>query len=141
MRIGHLLPTRPEWYDRHPATFMLGGAGDGVNPGGGGIYRFTYTVPTGKKAYLDSGMVALYQMTYYTVGTVAGVFLFVFAGGQEWVILAKRTYSNVPGEGSEAVVAAFGILNPGDYVRSFDSSDTNMTYNVRANIKITEFDA
>lgn len=141
MRIGHLQPTRPEWYDRRPSTFIKTFQQDSVNAGFGGTTRWTYTVPAGKKCYIDSAQAYIHLRTIRTDGTYIGVVISYTPAVGTSDFINLRVYENVPGAGGRAALAAIGIMSAGDVVSGGDYGTTAGTYDVETSVKLTEFDA
>ena len=91
MRVGFPGGPRLEWYDRNPQPVDEVYIFDGVAPHAATV-RFTYTVPTGKKFFLEN---AFAQVNRYTAAGTAGVAKgLVQARGAE-VIQAKIQTNNV----------------------------------------------
>lgn len=141
MRIGHLQPTRPEWYDRRPTTFIKAYQQDSVNAGAGGTFRWTYTVPAGKKCYVDSAAAYIYVRTLRTTGTYFGVVITYTPAVGTSDFINMRVYDNVVGAGGSTALAAIGIMAAGDMVQGGDYGTTTGTYDVESSVKLTEFDA
>lgn len=79
VRVGHLQPTRPEWWDRNPIARhqagLTGGAGPVVQ-----TTVWTYTVPTNKKAWLAYAQVSFTVDQEGTGGGLSNAFINVSDG-------------------------------------------------------------
>ena len=144
MRVGHLQPTRPEWYDRNPLTLGQVYQADAVSGGAGGTARWSYTVPAGKKCYIDGLMAYLYVAALRTAGGFHGAVITYIAGGGAGGtvdLLNLRVYDNVRGAGKEIAIGAQGMMQAGDRILGSDYSATTGTYDTETVAKLTQYDA
>lgn len=141
MRVGHLQPTRPEWYDRNPSVSLLSAsvAITGADPS---TVRAGLTIPTGRKGYID-----LVQSTVFR--TVAGTpDAFVLALVRYNNLLSNRSiqmiYSNVSSYGpvGDQWLGQGGIVVAGDAMDIFTLvTFTDGVVEVYCTVKLTLFDA
>lgn len=142
MRVGFPGGPRLEWYDRN-AQFLLTSwntldAGPHAT-----TMRWSYTVPTGKKAFIESYEIFEQIVTAAgTPGTRIIQLRITPSGGSitVWVFLVLK--SNNPGDTQSVFAGHSGILLAGDVLQSdtYDDS-TGGTVAYIASSKITEFDA
>jgi hypothetical protein len=141
VRIGHLQPTRPEWYDRNPSAILRGYQGVAVNGTPGGSTPWQYTVPTGKKCYIDSLQTVISVSALRTAAGNHGAIISLsqFAGSID--LLRAELYENVYGAGVSERLAAVGAIGAGDYIFGAHWGASTGTYNVYISAKMTEYDA
>lgn len=133
---------RPAWYDRNPLSvfksFNLAAVAPHVN-----TVRWTYTVPAGRKAMIESVMIETFRDA---VAGAAGLFIGFIryavggAGGDAYVV--ARSNANTLGAESRINESQGGIMFAGDVLtgETVDGS-TGGTVLYMVNAKITEFDA
>lgn len=141
MRIGHLQPSRPEWFDRNPTAKALS-ANVTIAGSDAGTVRATYTAPTGKKAYLDIAMMTCFRTVDGTPNQQFVVGLLYSDGAASFYIqLIKSSVSNYGAVGDQWLGQG-GILTAGQTLQFVTSSSfTDGTVEVLAGAKVTEFDA
>lgn len=141
MRVGHLQPTRPDWYDRTPVGSQkqedttFAGPNAGTTP-------WSYTVPANKKAWLASAMASMRVATAPTLAGVGYAYVAALIGGFVYPFARCDLFSSVPGE-RDAMVNAPGVMIPaGANVFGFyTNTSTGGTFDVQLVALITEFDA
>lgn len=141
MRIGHLQPSRPEWYDRNPVAVYRYYQGASVNGGAGGTSRWTYTVPSGKKCYIDMVSARLNVQTRRTAAGFHTAVISMTAGAVSIDPVRVEVYENVYGAGSAAGLSNLGAMGAGDVLFAQDAGASTGDYNVTMSAKMTEFDA
>jgi len=134
--------SRLAWYDRNPTNRYQYFLGTNLTPHAI-TQRWTYTVPTGKKALLELAWVLCRRMTAATTaGRPYSVIDYQPYGGTEAALLMAEVVTNNVAETSEKQLGQSIIMNPGDLIRGLtvdDSTGGNCDYRLIA--KITEFDA
>lgn len=133
---------RPQFYDRNavPASAMY--SAGGVAPHGT-TTRWTYTVPAGKKAWVDAVCAELYRDVAAAAAAIAAVNINYQANGGGGSVLCQAAQStNALVQVSEFVFTQFGYMGPGDivYATTLDTS-TGGSNAYTASIKRTEYDA
>lgn len=141
MRIGHLQPSRPEWFDRSPvanpqvASFLI------QSPVASAVL-WTYTVPAGKKAWIASAFVSQSVSAAPTTASYGYTIVDVFTGGTSYPIVRVFLFSGVPGATEHAGVGAGWMVPAGVQIRGLWSNlSTGGTFELVASSMITEFDA
>lgn len=141
MRIGHLQPTRPEWFDRNPTTFALQGAASVVGAAGTTVL-WTYTVPTGKKAYWDASQLDVFRTVDGTPNIRA--LLQIRYTAQAVTATLLRIDSSVSNYGpcGDQWMGQGGIMVAGDVLEAnYNIGATDGTLAILATAKVTQFDA
>jgi len=134
--------SRPFWYDRNPVNVIKAYTALTVGPHTI-TTRWGYTVPSGKKAFLESAVCYLRRTEVATtVGRAVG-FIDITPAGQspQYYILAEIITNNV-GDSHTMTIGHAGILLAGDRIRgrtADHSTGGSLNYYVVA--KIIEFDA
>jgi hypothetical protein len=142
MRTWQTIIGRPAWYDRNPTHKLLSWGQLNVAPHGETV-RWTYTVPAGKKAFVESVFAYLRRSAAATtVGRAAVVIWITPSGGSAAILIDVEILTNNVGDSDRQGVGQSLILLPGDTIeaRTVDIS-TGGTVNYSAAAKITEFDA
>lgn len=141
MRVGHLNVTRPEWYDRTPSVSLLS-FNMSLAPHAN-TQRLSYTVPSGRKAYLEFLYLSLFRTA---AAAPAGVVFLTFdytPNGGLLTNLAVIDYGgNAVGDRVAEMVGSTFTMLVGDQLALFTSdSGTGGSVIYRLGVKITEFDA
>lgn len=143
--VGHLQQTRPAYYDRGAANTLLAYTATAVAPHAATV-RATYTVPTGKRAYIDSARVEIINQTPAAGGGIAFLTVNLNSATEGTNVMCGHIQDRVGGTWATGfwvsqVVGAIGLIVAGDTVRII-SSDGAATGNAnyRAFSKIAEFD-
>ena len=127
---------RPPYYDRNPAGVSEFYNGVGIAPHAE-TQRVTYTVPTGKKALLESMFVSVAQETAATDDLEA--LLYVALGSSPWV--TALTFNRALDTRDNMAIGPAGFLPPGGLIRAFSKDlKTGGTMSHRCGIRITTFD-
>jgi len=142
VRVGFPGGPRLEWYDRNPSTQLLWYGGAGIAPHGL-IARATYTVPTGKKAFLEYGIVVAIRATApTTAGRVTTQITITPSGGSAAGFLVIRWTSAVLDYHESMNVGNAGALAAGDMIQVMTADlSTGGTLDYSAGVKLTEFSA
>jgi hypothetical protein len=142
MRTGQPIIGRPAWYDRNPVTTFKSYYEGNVAPHGL-TERWTYTVPSGKKALVE--LIAIWMnrtAAPTTLGRAEARLLFFPSGGSETPLVYSVLYDSNVGAEKNVNIGQSSIMLQGDKIRAttYDGSiGGNVSYLVLA--KITEFDA
>jgi len=132
---------RPEWYDRNPIHRLYGYSGN-LAPHSV-TTRWTYTVPAGKKAFLE--LAAVHHIKTAAATTVVNSYssiLITPSGGSLTELIAAQIYTNAVGDKDRAETGHAAVLLAGDIIQfNTYNGDTGGTVWHRGVAKITEFDA
>jgi len=128
---------RAEWFDRNPALQISGWGSDSVSPHGL-TQRFSYTVPSGKKALITLMNVSIMRVLAGTTADIAQINIQL----QAQVIILLEIKSNTIGDGRYVGVGTLSLLNAGQTLTgyTFDSS-TGGTIAYWMELSLTTFDA
>jgi len=133
---------RKEWYDRNPVRRKNRFFAMNVPPHSG-IQRWTYTVPTNKKACIEflTQLVMRYSVAT-TVGLVELYIMYQPFGESAATMLSNQLLTNNVGDKDEHDFGMAGLLQEGDlvYARSYDISTGGAVSYVSV-LHVTEFDA
>jgi len=132
---------RPAWHDRNPFVIMRGFSS--VTGPHSMTDRWTYTVPAGKKAYIEFLCIKSIRATAAgTAGTVVIQITYTPSGASEQVLAATGLYTNTVGDKDEVTCGHALTMLAGDLLKglTYDGS-TGGTVNYLVVAKITEFDA
>lgn len=139
MRVGHLRMVRPDWYDRNPVNNGRSSAGS-VTPHLL-TTRWSYTVPSGYLAYLDSLQVCWIRTVAPGAVGLAIVVVSQFDGVTGLNIILETTHMS-PGVGARTSseigqlgAAIAGVL----YTCESVDPSTGGTMYLGAFLKVTEF--
>jgi len=142
VRSGQPIISRPEWFDRNPVHRYNYYFGLSQSPHSD-TNRFTYTVPAGKKAFIELLTVFLIRDGAPTTAGWSRATLYLQpSGGTLQRCLIASIYSASLGASDHAELGQNCLLYPGDVVTGETgdgSTGGSVTYVVAA--KITEFDA
>lgn len=140
MRIGHLQPTRPDWYDRTPTAVPQVYEQTTGAPSVGRT-NWTYTVPSGRKAWLAAVYVSYSCVGAPTFGNIARSEIVVNVGSSDVILARAMVYTSVPGE-RDCVVNQSGWMMPsGTTLKGGDVSlATGGSWEICQSAIITEFD-
>ena len=137
MRVGFPGGPRLEWYDRNPSTDVLVYSASGVAPHAVTV-RATYTVPTGKKAWLSLITQSIFRATAATV--VGKVTTWIWIAGAPASFLLHQ--DNTEAAKEHAITSAVAAVQSGQVVeiRTQDAGEGG-TMDYVLSILYTEFDA
>ena len=137
MRVGFPGGPRLEWYDRNPQGVEQAYTAAGVAPHGFTV-RFTYTVPTGKKFFLENAVGITVRKTAATTPGMA----FCGVSARNYGVVEGQVRTNNVGDLNSMNVGRTVIMVAGDQLKG-DSQDASeggtMDYEVYAHG--IEFDA
>lgn len=142
MRTGHVASSRPQYYDRNPVG-AIASFGEALTAPHNTTTRFTYTAPTGKKAFIESAFVSAVRRTAAGTPSVMEAYLFhapVGVGGQV-IAYITETQASV-GVEKVSQYTGLGFVKASDVLRA-DTSDasTGGTYQYHIVLWYVEFDA
>ena len=133
---------RPFWYDRYPGHVLRHYGMLGVAPHGA-TARWTYTVPPGRKAFLELLTAFIHRATVATTPGLAYIYVFITpAAAPGGTVMVALIRTNNIGDKDRGEVGHASILHAGDTVTAYSldlSTDGTIDYFVAA--KITEYDA
>lgn len=128
----------PEWYDRNPLqvgnSWLLAGTGVHVP-----TVRFTYTVPAGRKAMVESIQLFL-LVDAAGVGSASAFAIVQPGGGAGITLLYDIVQTNVLGERESVTLGASFMLLPTDVFTLNTQLAGLGTATIFVGAKITEFD-
>lgn len=130
--------TRPSinWFDRNPSSASIQYVANGVAPHTDTV-RASYTVPTGKKGFIEACMAKVLRETVAAPVGIAEAFIFVGAR-----LIEAATLGNVVGSSDSVALGQSGWLGAGSVVqlRTADVS-TGGTVSYYVSAKVAEFNA
>jgi hypothetical protein len=142
MRIQNVRASRPDWYDRNPV--MVGNiyGGDALAPHAL-TTRFTYTVPTGKKCYLEYGQLKVTRDGATATPVKAGCDFPITAGISTTPILgiASIISGTLGATDNQTLGAAIILVAAFAFTGSTFDTSTGGTCGYIVTFKGTEFDA
>ena len=133
---------RPFWYDRYPSSPVESYIKFNVAPHGL-TSRWTYTVPPGRRAFIEILAVKVLRQTVAdTVGIARADILIHITGVPTPRILSAFICTNVAGDTDRGEVGHSVILNAGEWIKG-ETSDSSIggTCAYLLTLKVTEFDA
>jgi hypothetical protein len=133
---------RPPYYDRNPKTIYNEYWAYGVTPHTAAT-RWTYTVPTARKAIIESAQVRVYRST---AGTAASLVYSTIAyhptSGTDQFMLVVHIWTNTVGDKDQAFIGLGPMLYAGDIIEGYDyDASTGGDCDFMETTKLTEFDA
>lgn len=139
MIVDNSLSGRPAWYDRAPAIAF--NVYEAVIAPAGSTVRFTYTVPTAKKAYCEQGTVWLRRVTVAApVGRADCRFVYTPSGGGANALVMAVIYGNVADAADRDALSSAFIMLAGDVMQFYTSdASTGGTVDFFGSLKATEF--
>jgi hypothetical protein len=142
MRVGpQPIIARPAWHDRNPTSktyyFCADASPHSITE------RFSYTVPSGKKAMVEVLSCRVERRTAATSpSSVLAAFHFTPSGGTGNYILRAIIYTNNVGDKEHQALGTTLILCTGDTIKAYTyDGSTGGTCEHLLTMKITEFDA
>lgn len=142
MRINNVASGRPTYYDRNPSEKLFASSRFAVAPAAI-TTRSTYTVPSNKKAFIESASANVIRRAVATtaIATENHVFVNPLVGGIIYLAYSVLT-GNVVGNQATQALGSLGFMGAGDAISVEDgSSDTGGTSDQLGAGKIVEFDA
>jgi hypothetical protein len=142
MRTGQPIIGRPAWHDRNPITTLYVYSAAGVAPHTT-TPRWTYTVPSGKKAMIEFLHVRILRSAAATTaGKVTAAISITPSGGPSADIMVANILTNNVGDREALVSGATLTLLAGDKIAGYTSdASTGGTIDYVLACKATEFDA
>lgn len=142
VRSGQPIISRPAWHDRNPAHIQLQWFNNNQAPHTA-TQRWTYTVPAGKKAFVEAALVYIRRSAAATTAARVQLTIGVTpSGGLDRVLLLAQILTNNIGDYDRADLGQSITLLPGDLIDADSVDDsTGGTINYNTVAKITEFDA
>lgn len=133
---------RPYYFDRNQKTQSQVYNVQAVAPHGQ-TTRFTYTVPVGRKAYIETGLCYIRRAVAATAALFAeGAITQVVDQGGGTYLASARLVSNVIDRDMQMTANGAGLLNPGNSVSGISSDGSNGgSVDYFLSLKVTEFDA
>jgi hypothetical protein len=133
---------RPAYYDRNPKD-VLNYQEEGAIAPHSATVRWTYTVPTARKAMLQLIEVYLYRDTVATTLGYSDVWINMTpSGGSTYILVDAQLFVNTIGAAGPSPVSSGIILLPGDAVSGVDfDSSTAGTMSFYEGMEACEFDA
>lgn len=142
MRFYTASPSRPAYYDRNPAVQFAAYSASAVAPHTATV-RATYTVPTGKKAYLESLLCrARRNAAASAVGQQIAYAQYTPSGGAASIFIMAELFNNTVGATAFVNQGQSGLMAAGDIIDlvTVDNSTTGSgDYNLAA--RIVQYDA
>jgi len=142
VRVGFPGGPRLEWYDRNPYHRFQSFQNNNTAPHAI-TDRWSYTVPAGKKAFVEAGQTYARRVTAAApVGLVQVTISIQPSGAGVAILLVSQIITNNVGDGDHAEIGSGPVLYPGDLIKgtTYDGS-TAGTINLNVTSEITEFDA
>jgi hypothetical protein len=143
MRVGpQPIIARPAWYDRNPSIQVKNYSATEMFPHFITL-RWSYTVPSGKKAFLELGDIEVVRAAAATtVGRVKAAITYTPSGGSEVNVIVVEIRTNGVGDRAGKTLGQAFVMSAGDSINAYTedtSSGGSIDYYLSA--KITEFDA
>lgn len=142
MKTGQPIIGRPAWYDRNPTIQEGKYVAASVAPHAQEP-RWTYTVPAGKKAFVELAFLRIYRRTAATtVGIWAADIYYQPSGGSSTSHMRISSLDNTVGSEKTLTIGQNMIMLAGDALRGYtEDASTGGTCDYAVIAKITEFDA
>lgn len=133
---------RPETYDRNPLAVTAVYEGSGLAPHGFTI-RSTYTVPSGKKAWLDSLFTLVRRITVAApAATVQASVYYDPVVGSNAYLGRALLWTNAVDDKDVVQLSPGSVMFAGDSINiATGDGSTGGTVDYNTYIKVTEFDA
>lgn len=143
MRVFNVQPAaRPQFYDRNPVPKSQLFSGAGIAPHAD-VIRWSYTVPVGKKAWVDGCTVYVIRDAAATaVNSCFCGIQYTPSGGAISRLNVCYQVVNTVGDQIHNSLTQIGALMPGDLIQADDSDiSTGGTHVIEESAKYTEYDA
>jgi hypothetical protein len=142
MRVEQTAFSRLAPYDRNAQVIMLQYASGPQSPHTE-TERLVYTVPAGKKAFLDVIYMEVYRRDIPTKNGMAVMYLYFSPNGVDWFrLMGAKVQSSLKNDTSFVRVTNAAMLYPGNKLKvttADDSEGGNCVFII--NLKLTLFDA
>jgi len=131
-----------QWYDRNPKNVFNFYGVPGVAPHAE-TERWIYTVPTGKKAFVEVAMLKVLRWTASTLVNWAGASIhYLPAGGVDHPLIDAWLFASALGTMETVILGQSLLMFSGDVLRGLTAdSNADGTVYYFLSSKITEFDA
>lgn len=142
MKVGNLLASRPNWYDRNPSAFGFNSVRQAVAPAAP-TQRFNYTVPANKKAIVEAGVASICRLTAAgVVGNVGADLTYAFnTGGTAYMPIAWAV-NNSLGIMTRADMSLQTLMLAAETITGNDRDEsTGGTCTIIISLKLTQYDA
>lgn len=141
MRVSSYAVARPNYYDRNSST--AGQLAYGTVAPHSPTIRWTYTVPAGKRSYVEVNYVDLARATVAaSAGTTFAQIYSSNSDASDTVISYTRVFTNVAGTYDRSITSAVCILNAGNSLNGqTGDNSTGGTVSYTVGSKYTQFDA
>ena len=142
MRFGTVLSSRPVYYDRAPLDVLEAYSAATVAPHAA-TTRWTYTVPTNRKAFIEgTDVINMIDGTVTTAGLAQAAIQVTPSGGGGTTVMNGAMIQTVIGQSVVLDQPSLGLLQPGDALSCFTADPgTGGTHFYLLTAKITEFTA
>ncbi|MEM3549356.1 MAG: hypothetical protein QXJ23_10180 [Thermofilum sp.] len=140
MRLVQTLGALPEYYDRGAANQTVNYMGSSLAPHTS-TQRANYTVPSGRKAIVDSAFILITRENLATgIGRARLTVFYTPSGGSAIPIAVVQLDNNCRNHTVHKTFTGLGILYPGDTLSIYTMDDsTGGTCSYWATLKIFEF--
>lgn len=138
----HLLPSRPDYFDREPLVVVNNYVGLSQGPHGLTL-RTLYSVPSRRKAYVEAAVTHVLRVNPAGAAGVpeSWVYILPAVGGSVRFSIARILANNV-GERDSMVTSGIGMVGAGDAVSGqTQDNSTGGFVDYIIGVKATEFDA
>jgi len=142
VRASPTVLARPAWYDRNSVSKKGGYDGVNLSPHSA-IQRFSYTIPAGKKAFLEAAVIDHLRVTAATtLDKSAAYFGVTPSGGTFGTVCRIKMLNNTVGAIYSANIGQGVLIYEGDAVVGYTvDGGTGGTCDYGMFYKISEFDA
>lgn len=141
--VNELVETAPaDLVDRNPLAIPLAYVSEGLN-NHSSTQRWSYTVPAGRRALINSAQLLLAVSTDGTTFQWMRAWMWLDTaggGGGDYFLRCQKQVKN-NGSTAEASLGPGPLLGPGDSLSVYTSSDGNFWFGASLTAQITEFDA
>lgn len=141
MRLSSLASARPNYYDRNAVSGVAVYSAASIAPHAETV-RWTVTVATGKKAFIEITRMMAFRVTAATAAGTAGYVSRVTSGASYMDILYEAHINNTVGYEAKDIAPSGVTIYAGETLdgRTYDGS-TGGAYNYLTGCKYTTFDA
>ena len=140
MNIGHTKQGRPDYYDRTPISHVFSEYIDGLAAPAHWV-QWTYTVPSNRKAYLQSAHAELVRQTADAVLSSKRIEVDVERTNFDLAqILSVHVFDNTIGAHDGAEFAGAGLLNVGEQIFGQIDLNGNGVFFETSSAWLVEFD-
>lgn len=142
VQVGFPGGPRLEWYDRNPKRVVDKWFSYSIGPHALTV-RWSYTVPTGKNAFIERLISKIYRAEAATSGALVYAHINITPFGEAPATMVwAHTRTNLVGDMDRGAVGHCGVLSAGDEIKASTSDvSTGGSLDYLLACKITEFDA